>query len=401
MKMVRHTHVVGMKEVLASRTKIFIVLELIQGGELFDKIVNEGRFDESKARFYFRQLVEGVQYCHGLGICHRDLKPENLLLDENGNLKISDFGLSALYVGDPDADGASRTELLHTTCGTPNYVAPEVLADQGYDGKKADVWSCGVILYVLLAGFLPFDESTIVALFAKIQSADFTYPSWFSSEVRSLLDTILVADPKARASLSDVRDHAWMRAEGQAKGEGEPVQSLVRQPTLKDLELAVEPAVETHTSTDERPASNSRRRSVPAPQTISAHDVLSRSDRTASSVGLGDDGDRARRTFQFTSQLTPDALMGGVTAALTDMGFEVTSGESADPYKAKGSLLTPKGLIGLGLQVYALQGDDAGALSLLELRRGKGDILEFHTSFTELVERRIAHLIVASNSKAK
>lgn len=185
MKMVRHTHVVGMKEVLASRTKIFIVLELIQGGELFDKIVNEGRFDESKARFYFRQLVEGVQYCHGLGICHRDLKPENLLLDENGNLKISDFGLSALYVGDPDADGASRTELLHTTCGTPNYVAPEVLADQGYDGKKADVWSCGVILYVLLAGFLPFDESTIVALFAKIQSADFTYPSWFSSEVRS------------------------------------------------------------------------------------------------------------------------------------------------------------------------------------------------------------------------
>jgi serine/threonine protein kinase len=187
MKMVRHTYVVGMKEVLASRTKIFIVLELIQGGELFDKIVNEGRFDEAKARFYFRQLVEGVQYCHSLGICHRDLKPENLLLDENGNLKISDFGLSALYVGDPDADGACRTELLHTTCGTPNYVAPEVLADQGYDGKKADVWSCGVILYVLLAGFLPFDESTIVALFAKIQNADFSYPSWFSSEVTSCM----------------------------------------------------------------------------------------------------------------------------------------------------------------------------------------------------------------------
>jgi len=399
MKMVRHTYVVGMKEVLASRTKIFIVLELIQGGELFDKIVNEGRFDEAKARFYFRQLVEGVQYCHSLGICHRDLKPENLLLDENGNLKISDFGLSALYVGDPDADGASRTELLHTTCGTPNYVAPEVLADQGYDGKKADVWSCGVILYVLLAGFLPFDESTIVALFAKIQNADFSYPSWFSSEVRSLLDTILVADPKTRAALADVRAHSWMGtgSDGEAKGEGGPVggaHTLVRQPTQKDLELAVEPAVETQTTTEERPPS-SRRRSIPEPQTISALDVLSRADRTSSSVGLGDDGDRARRTFQFTSQQSPDTLMAGVSSALTDMGFEVVPGGASDPYKAKGSLLTAKGMIGLGLQVYALQGDDSGAVSLLELRRGKGDILEFHTSFTELVERRIAHLITA------
>jgi serine/threonine protein kinase len=210
MKIVRHKYVVGMKEVLASKTKIFIVLELVTGGELFDKIVSEGRFSEEMARFYFKQLVEGVSYCHGLGVCHRDLKPENLLLDEQGNLKISDFGLSALYVGDADGDGASRTELLHTTCGTPNYVAPEVLADRGYEGKKADVWSIGVILYVLLAGFLPFDESTIVALFAKIQAADFTYPTWFSSEVRSLLDSILVADPKQRVTLTEVSTHSWV-----------------------------------------------------------------------------------------------------------------------------------------------------------------------------------------------
>lgn len=210
MKMVRHKYIVGMKEVLASRTKIFIVLELVTGGELFDKIVSEGKFPEEMARFYFRQLVEGVEYCHSLGVCHRDLKPENLLLDENGNLKISDFGLSALYVGDPEGDAASRTELLHTTCGTPNYVAPEVLADRGYDGKKADVWSSGVILYVLLAGFLPFDEPTIVALFSKIQAADFTYPSWFSPLVRELLDRILCADPKHRLTLSELKNHPWM-----------------------------------------------------------------------------------------------------------------------------------------------------------------------------------------------
>lgn len=210
MKIVRHKYVVGMKEVLASRTKIFIVLELVTGGELFDKIVSEGKFSEEMARFYCRQLVEGVEYCHNLGVCHRDLKPENLLLDEQGNLKISDFGLSALYVGDADGDGTSRTELLHTTCGTPNYVAPEVLADKGYEGKKADVWSIGVILYVLLAGFLPFDESTIVALFAKIQAADFTYPKWFSPSVRSLLDSIITADPKARLTLTEVRDAPWL-----------------------------------------------------------------------------------------------------------------------------------------------------------------------------------------------
>ena len=131
MKMVRNPHVVALKEVLASRTKIFIVLELVTGGELFDKIVSEGRFKETMARKYFRQLVDGVQYCHNAGVCHRDLKPENLLLDENANLKISDFGLSALYNGPADEE-ASRSTLLHTTCGTPNYVAPEVLADKGF-----------------------------------------------------------------------------------------------------------------------------------------------------------------------------------------------------------------------------------------------------------------------------
>ena len=211
MKMVAHRFIVGMKEVLASKSKIFIVLELVTGGELFDYIVKEGRFSEKIARHYAQQLVEGVDYCHSLGICHRDLKPENLLLDESKNLKISDFGLSSLYVGDADGDAASRTELLHTTCGTPNYVAPEVLADKGYDGKKADVWSIGVIIYVFLAGFLPFDESTIIALFQKIQKAQFTYPSWFSEESRFLLNCMLVSSPSDRLSLSQVKDHQWMK----------------------------------------------------------------------------------------------------------------------------------------------------------------------------------------------
>jgi serine/threonine protein kinase len=111
---------------------------------------------------------------------------QNLLLDTDGNLKISDFGFSTLNIGDADGDGSTRAELLHTTCGTPNYVAPEVLGKDGYDGKKADVWSCGVILYVLLAGYLPFDENTMAALFQKIKNADYEFPDWFTPEGENL-----------------------------------------------------------------------------------------------------------------------------------------------------------------------------------------------------------------------
>jgi 5'-AMP-activated protein kinase, catalytic alpha subunit len=112
--------------------------------------VTGGKFDEDTARVYFAQLIEGIEYCHGKGICHRDLKPENLLLDDKGHLKISDFGLSA--INNESAAGGPDESIFHTACGTPNYVAPEVLMDKGYDGKAADIWSAGVILYVLLAG---------------------------------------------------------------------------------------------------------------------------------------------------------------------------------------------------------------------------------------------------------
>mmetsp|Transcript_21027 Transcript_21027/g.37250 ORF Transcript_21027/g.37250 Transcript_21027/m.37250 type:complete len:502 (-) Transcript_21027:1502-3007(-) len=211
MKLVRHPHVVQLKEVLASRTKIFIVLEIVTGGELFDKIVADGHFNEKTARFYFQQLCVGTEYCHRQGVCHRDLKPENLLLDDQGNLKISDFGLSALYDQGTETD---RQALLHTTCGTPNYVAPEVLADQGYDGTMADTWSVGVILYVFIAGFLPFDESTMAALFRKIQKADFSYPSWFSEEVKDLLGHILVVNPSRRWTIRQIMQHPWWQADG-------------------------------------------------------------------------------------------------------------------------------------------------------------------------------------------
>ncbi|KAF8404758.1 hypothetical protein HHK36_009647 [Tetracentron sinense] len=219
MKLVRHPYVVRLHEVLASRTKIYIILEFITGGELFDKIVHQGRLSETESRRYFQQLIDGVDYCHSKGVYHRDLKPENLLLDSEGNLKISDFGLSAF-----PAQGVS---VLHTTCGTPNYVAPEVLSHKGYDGAIADVWSCGVILYVLMAGYPPFDEVDLTTLYSKassflklekfassvllvnnchlekvIEQGEFSCPSWFPLGAKSLIHRILDPNPET-VSISD------------------------------------------------------------------------------------------------------------------------------------------------------------------------------------------------------
>jgi len=205
MKLVRCEHVVQLIEVLASASTIFVVMELVAGGELFDKIIAQGCFTEEEARNYFGQLIAGIAECHERGVCHRDLKPENLLLDANGVLKISDFGLSAMATDTAD-------DVLHTTCGTPNYVAPEVLLSQtGYDGKAADVWSSGIILYVLLAGFLPFDETSMVELFRKIVKADFAYPATLSPEAQALLHEILNPDPEKRATITEIKQSAWMR----------------------------------------------------------------------------------------------------------------------------------------------------------------------------------------------
>nr|ACJ84672.1 unknown [Medicago truncatula]AFK33832.1 unknown [Medicago truncatula] len=160
MKMVKHPNIVQLHEVMASKSKIYIAMELVRGGELFNKIV-KGRLKEDVVRVYFQQLISAVDFCHSRGVYHRDLKPENLLLDEDGNLKVSDFGLCTF------SEHLRQDGLLHTTCGTPAYVSPEVIAKKGYDGAKADIWSCGVILYVLLAGFLPFQDDNLVAMYKK------------------------------------------------------------------------------------------------------------------------------------------------------------------------------------------------------------------------------------------
>ncbi|BBH00987.1 CBL-interacting protein kinase 20 [Prunus dulcis] len=140
-----------------------------------------------------------------IGVYHRDIKPENLLVDENGNLKVSDFGLSALW------ESRGQDGLLHTTCGTPAYVAPEVINKKGYDGAKADTWSCGVVLYVLLAGFLPFHDTNLMEMYRKISKGDFKSPQWFPPEVRKLLSRILDPNPNTRISVDKIVENSWFK----------------------------------------------------------------------------------------------------------------------------------------------------------------------------------------------
>ncbi|XP_031264272.1 CBL-interacting serine/threonine-protein kinase 11-like [Pistacia vera] len=207
MRRLNHPNIVKLYEVLATKTKIYFVMEFVKGGELFAKVA-KGRFTEDLSRKYFQQLISAVGYCHSHGVFHRDLKPENLLVDENGNLKVSDFGLSAV------TDQIKPDGLLHTLCGTPAYVAPEILTKKGYDGAKVDVWSCGVILFVLTAGYLPFNDPNLMAMYKKIYKGEFRYPKWMSNDLKRFLSRLLDTNPDTRITIDQIINDSWFKKGG-------------------------------------------------------------------------------------------------------------------------------------------------------------------------------------------
>ncbi|KAM7265186.1 hypothetical protein ACFE04_002869 [Oxalis oulophora] len=204
LRRVRHPYIVQLFEVMATKAKIYFVMEYVRGGELFNKVA-KGRLKEEVARKYFQQLISAVGFCHARGVFHRDLKPENLLLDDDGNLKVSDFGLSAV------SDQIRQDGLFHTFCGTPAYVAPEVLARKGYDASKVDIWSCGVILFVLMAGYLPFHDQNIMAMYKKIYKGEFRCPRWFSPELSKLLARLLDINPETRMTIPEIMENKWFK----------------------------------------------------------------------------------------------------------------------------------------------------------------------------------------------
>lgn len=197
-----HPHIIRLYEVLDTPTDIFLVNEYVSGGELFDYIVSKGRLSADEARNFFHQIISGVEYCHFQKIVHRDLKPENLLLDASLNIKIADFGLSNLM-----RDG----DFLRTSCGSPNYAAPEVISGHLYAGPEVDVWSCGVILYALLCGSLPFDDESIPNLFKKIKSGMYSLPTHLSQLAKNLIPRMLEVDPMKRITIPEIRLHPWFQ----------------------------------------------------------------------------------------------------------------------------------------------------------------------------------------------
>lgn len=201
LRLLRHPHIIKLYDVIKSKDEIIMVIEFA-GKELFDYIVQRGKMPEDEARRFFQQIISAVEYCHRHKIVHRDLKPENLLLDENLNVKIADFGLSNIMT-----DG----NFLKTSCGSPNYAAPEVISGKLYAGPEVDVWSCGVILYVMLCGRLPFDDEFIPNLFKKISNGVYTIPPYLSAGAKHLLQQMLVVNPLNRITVQGIMEDPWFK----------------------------------------------------------------------------------------------------------------------------------------------------------------------------------------------
>ncbi|KAK9355139.1 kinase-like domain-containing protein [Lipomyces doorenjongii] len=214
----RHPNIVRLQEIVQNEKYIGIVLEYASGGELFDYILEHKYLKDNSACRLFAQLVSGVDYLHSKGIVHRDLKLENLLLDKHKNIIITDFGFANVFNPDDIMSGRQTADLMSTSCGSPCYAAPELVVSEGkYSGRKVDVWSCGVILYAMLAGYLPYDDdpenpngTNITQLYRYITTTPLTFPEYVKPMPRDLLRRILVANPEDRADLLEVRAHSWL-----------------------------------------------------------------------------------------------------------------------------------------------------------------------------------------------
>ena len=213
MKKVKHPNCIAFHDMYDCKEKLYIVMELVTGGELFDRIIDAGHFSETEAAKCFKQIIQAVGYLHSIGIVHRDIKPENILYmstDPDSPVKLVDFGLGKII----DIHGSQRAHMM-TVCGTPSYLAPEVIQRTGY-GKECDIWSCGVILYILLSGCPPFDQGKAPRLlFQDIMNANYSFPPDYwklvSQEAQDLVRKMMVVNIQSRMTPDQVLDHPWMR----------------------------------------------------------------------------------------------------------------------------------------------------------------------------------------------
>ncbi|KAK4702047.1 hypothetical protein P7C70_g4180, partial [Phenoliferia sp. Uapishka_3] len=202
MKLIEHPNVLRLIDVWETKSELYLIMEYVPGGELFDYLVRKGKLGADEALHYFQQIISGVDYCHRFNICHRDLKPENLLLDGERNIKIADFGMAAL-----ERSG----KLLETSCGSPHYASPEIVSGLNYHGSSSDIWSCGIILFALLTGRLPFDDENIRDLLAKVKKGRYIMPEELPAAAKDLIRRMLEVDPERRIKMVDIQTHPWVR----------------------------------------------------------------------------------------------------------------------------------------------------------------------------------------------
>ncbi|MBA0566513.1 hypothetical protein Golob_011324 [Gossypium lobatum] len=369
MSLVKHPSILELYEVMASKNKIYFVMEYAKGGELFKK-VSKGKLREDMARKYFQQLISAVDFCHSRGVYHRDLKPENLLLDENGILKVSDFGLSAL------AESKHQDGLLHTSCGTPAYVAPEVINRKGYDGAKADIWSCGVILYVMLAGYLPFHDSNLIAIYRKISKAEYKFPNWFSPEVTKLLSRILNPNPKARISIAKIMTNPWFRKGFNSK------------PILSKVEKVLVPAdIDAAFSSEAKSNAFEAKKDMAKVTNLNAFDIISLSSGFDLS-GLFVENDE-KKEVQFTSTHTFSAITSKLEDIAQNLKLKVK--KNGGLMKMEGSNGGRKGALAIDAEIFEF----TPSFHLVELRKSSGDTLEFRNMFQQDVRPALKDIVWA------
>ncbi|KAL6532749.1 CBL-interacting serine/threonine-protein kinase 6 [Orobanche gracilis] len=341
MKMMQHhPNIVELHEVMASKTKIYFAMDYIRGGELFGKIA-KGRLREESARNYFQQLISAIDFCHSRGVYHRDLKPENLLLDEDGKLKVTDFGLSAF------TDHLRQDGLLHTTCGTPAYVAPEVILKKGYDGAKADIWSCGVILYVLLAGYLPFQDDNIVNMYRKIYRGDFKCPPWFSPESRKIITKMLDPNPGTRVSIGKIMDSSWFK-----KSLSKSLRTNEDRETMADDETVVGKGKEM--------------------ETLNAFHIISLSEGFDLSPLFEEKKRIEKEEMRFATAMPASIVISKLEEVGKIGNFTVKKSDSS--VRLLGLASGRKGKLGIVADIFAV----APSFVVVEVKKSSGDTLEYN-----------------------
>lgn len=377
MRLIKHPNIVQLYEVMASKSKIYFAMEFVRGGELFNKVA-KGRLKEDAARKYFQQLIAAVDFCHSRDVYHRDLKPENLLLDEGGNLKVSDFGLSALF------DSKRQDGLLHTTCGTPAYVAPEVINKKGYDGEKADIWSCGVVLFVLLAGYLPFHDQNLMEMYKKISKGEFKCPQWFHPEVRKLLSRILDPNPGTRITLVKLMDNSWFKkgfkqidkTPNPGKGQLESPRSVFD--------------IEDNNSEGEGPSNPKKDRDSTTlkPTCLNAFDIISLSPGFNLS-GLFDKEKERRSEARFTAKKPASLIVSKLE--------EVASNESFNVKKKDGTVTMQsvkqgrKGQLAIDAEIFEI----TPSFHVVEVSKKSGDTMEYKKFFDQGLKTSLKDIVWA------